>query len=226
MPPVPPSSAAFVPASPVSPADGGARPQAAGVDVIDAELPQTQCTRCGYAGCRPYAQAIVDGDAINRCPPGGEGTVATLARLTGRAIVALDPAHGEPEPFSVARIDEAWCIGCTLCIEACPVDAIAGGPKRMHTVLPALCTGCALCLPPCPVDCIEMIAAGRSWSETDAAAARRRFDTRNRRRAVADGESVAAEARREQAKRERQAVVAAALQRARARRGAASGGTP
>jgi Na+-translocating ferredoxin:NAD+ oxidoreductase subunit B len=221
--PAPPSSAAFVPALPAGRADGGAPRPTAGVDAIDAVLPQTQCTRCGYAGCRPYAQAIVDGDAINRCPPGGEGTIAALARLTGRAIVALDPAHGEPGPLNVARIDEAWCIGCTLCIDACPVDAIAGGPKRMHTVLPALCTGCALCLPPCPVDCIDMIATGRSWADADAAAARGRFDTRNRRHAsAAEIDAAAIEVK---AKQNRKAAVAAALQRARARRGAASGGT-
>jgi electron transport complex protein RnfB len=180
-------------------------------------LPQTQCTRCGYPGCRPYAEAIVDGDAINRCAPGGDATIAALARLTGRAVVALDPAHGAVAPLEVARIDERWCIGCTLCIEACPVDAIAGGPKRMHTVLPALCTGCALCLPPCPVDCIDMVAAGRAWSPSDAAAARDRFAVRNARKANAG-------AVEPDGRCERQAAVAAALQRARMRRSGVSGG--
>ena len=187
------------------------------VDAVDAALPQTQCTRCGYAGCRPYAEAIVAGDAINRCPPGGDATIAALARLTGRAVVALDPAHGEAAPFQVARIDERWCIGCTLCIDACPVDAIAGGPKRMHTVLPALCTGCALCVPPCPVDCIDLVAAGRAWSPADAAAARDRFAVRNARKANPAGVGP-------DGKRERQAAVAAALQRARMRRSGVSGG--
>jgi electron transport complex protein RnfB len=220
MPPLPPSPAVAAAAPAATRADAGVPRPTTRVDAIDAVLPQTQCTRCGHDGCRPYAEAIADGDAINRCPPGGATTIAALARLTGRAIVALDPAHGEETALAVARVDEAWCIGCTLCIDACPVDAIAGGPRRMHTVLPALCTGCALCLPPCPVDCIDMIAAGRAWSGADAAAARVRVLARNRRRPIDAGAVEFA------AKQERQAAVAAALQRARARRGAAAGGTP
>ena len=148
---------------------------------IDAVLPQTQCRQCGHDGCRPYAEAIAAGDAINRCPPGGDAVIAALARVTGRPQVPLDRTHGEHTALAVARIDEAWCIGCTLCIDACPVDAIIGAPKRMHAILPSLCTGCALCLPPCPVDCILMIPAGRAWSAEDARAARARFDARNRR---------------------------------------------
>src|SRR6185369_3120328 len=137
-------------------------------DRIGAVLPQTQCRRCGYDGCRPYAEAIRDGTPINRCPPGGAAVVARLAALTGRPVMPLDPTCGEPGPLRAARIDEASCIGCMLCIEACPVDAIIGAAKRMHTVLAAVCTGCELCVAPCPVDCISMIAAGRVWGREDA----------------------------------------------------------
>ena len=148
-------------------------------DRIDALLPQTQCRRCGYAGCRPYAEAIArDGAKINRCPPGGMETLVALADLTGVAIEPIDPACGDAGPLTVARIDEAACIGCTLCIAACPVDAIVGAPKRMHAVLPSLCTGCALCVPPCPVDCIAMAPAGHIWTRADAEAARIRFGAR------------------------------------------------
>ncbi len=127
-------------------------------DRIDALLPQTQCRRCLYDACRPYAEAIARGEAeINRCPPGGEPGIRALARLLGRAPIPLDPAHGTEGPRVVALIREAECIGCTKCIQACPVDAIVGGPKAMHTVLAELCTGCELCLPPCPVDCIDLI---------------------------------------------------------------------
>src|SRR5206468_4145810 len=146
---------------------------------IDALLPQTQCRRCGYDACLPYAEAIAAGDAINRCPPGGDAVIRSLATLTGRLVVPLDRTHGEHAPLAVARVDEAWCIGCTLCIDACPVDAIVGAAKRMHSVLPALCTGCELCLPPCPVDCIDMVPAGRAWSSADAFAARERFEARH-----------------------------------------------
>jgi electron transport complex protein RnfB len=188
----------------------GAAPLA---DRIDAVLPQTQCRRCGYAACRPYAEAVAAGAPLNRCPPGGERTVARLAAITGRPALPLDSACGTPGPLLLARIDEADCIGCTRCIAACPVDAIVGAPKRMHGVLAAWCTGCALCVPACPVDCIAMRPAGRAWSPEDARAARARFDARSRRLA-AGAEAAAADDRR----RQRQAAVAAALARARARR--------
>lgn len=124
---------------------------------IDALLPQTQCTKCGYAGCRPYADAIASGVAdINQCPPGGDEGVALLARLLGREAKPLNPANGLYRPPQVAVIVEADCIGCTKCIQACPVDAIVGASKRMHTVIADWCTGCELCLPPCPVDCIVL----------------------------------------------------------------------
>lgn len=122
------------------------------VDAIDALLPQTQCAQCGYPGCRPYAEAVADGEAVNLCPPGGEETQRALARLLGREP---GPPPTDPTP-NVAVIDEAACIGCFRCVEACPVDAIVGAPQLMHTVLEDRCTGCELCLPPCPVDCIDM----------------------------------------------------------------------
>lgn len=126
-------------------------------DRIDDVLPQTQCQRCGYPRCQDYARAIAGEDApINRCPPGGDETVAALAELTGKRIVALDPACGEFHHRLLLRIDEARCIGCTLCIQACPVDAVIGSGKLMHTIIANECTGCELCLPACPVDCIKV----------------------------------------------------------------------
>lgn len=125
---------------------------------IEDRLPRTQCRLCGFDGCRPYAEAIAAGrSAINRCPPGGDETIRELARLTGRPWVPLDPACGAPPPAAIAVIDESACIGCTLCLAACPVDAIVGAAKWMHTVIAAECTGCRLCVPPCPVDCIAMV---------------------------------------------------------------------
>jgi len=127
---------------------------------IEALLPQTQCTQCGYAGCKPYAEAIARGEAgIDQCPPGGEAGVQALAELLGRRPGAVDPAHGLHKPPQVALVREAECIGCTKCIQACPVDAIVGASKLMHTVIADLCTGCELCLPPCPVDCIDLVPA-------------------------------------------------------------------
>lgn len=127
---------------------------------IDAWLPQTQCTRCGYPRCRAYAEAIARGAAdINQCPPGGDATIRALAQLLGVAPRALNPAYGAQQGRQIALIDEARCIGCRKCLEVCPVDAIIGARKLMHTVIAAECSGCELCLPPCPVDCILMIAA-------------------------------------------------------------------
>jgi electron transport complex protein RnfB len=134
------------------------------VDKIDALLPQTQCGQCTYPGCRPYAQAIANGEAdINQCPPGGETTIIALADLLGRDPKPLNPENGQEQDAStVAVIDEDMCIGCTLCIQACPVDAILGAAKQMHTVITHECTGCDLCVAPCPVDCIEMVPVGTS----------------------------------------------------------------
>jgi Na+-translocating ferredoxin:NAD+ oxidoreductase subunit B len=129
---------------------------------IDALLPQTQCTQCGYEACRPYAEAIARGEAdIDRCPPGGDEGIAKLAALLRRAAKPLDPAHGAYRPPQVALIDESLCIGCVKCIDACPVDAIVGASKQMHTVIAAWCTGCELCIPPCPVDCISLVPVAR-----------------------------------------------------------------
>ena len=151
-------------------------------DALDAVLPQTQCTRCGYPDCRSYAVAIAAGEAgIDRCPPGGAEGIVRLAALTGREPRSLDPACGTEGPRRLAVIDEDWCIGCTLCLDACPVDAIVGASKLMHTVIDPHCTGCELCLPVCPVDCIALVDAtpGRSgwqaWSAPQAATARDRY---------------------------------------------------
>ncbi|MEL4178239.1 electron transport complex subunit RsxB [Roseateles sp. PN1] len=150
---------------------------------IDAALPQTQCTRCGYPDCRSYAQAVAAGSAeINQCPPGGAEGVARLAALTGRPTLPLNPDFGSEGPRLLAVIDEAWCIGCTLCIKACPVDCIVGAPKAMHLVVDAQCTGCELCIPACPVDCISMVnvsgeqTAWNAWSAPQAEQARQRHD--------------------------------------------------
>ena len=136
---------------------------------IDALLPQTQCRRCGEPGCLPYAEAIVAGRApIDRCPPGGDATIAALAALLRVPAPPLDTSRGVPGPLRIAVIDEATCIGCTLCLQVCPTDAIVGASRQMHTVLAHRCTGCELCLPPCPVDCIDLVPAGREWTREDA----------------------------------------------------------
>lgn len=156
---------------------------------LNAALPQTQCTRCGYPDCAAYAQALADGQAeINQCPPGGAEGIARLALITGRPALPLNPDNGSEGPRQMAVIDEAWCIGCTLCLDACPVDAILGSNKLMHTVIEPYCTGCELCIPVCPVDCIslENVTGERTgwaaWSEADAALARNRYESHRIRR--------------------------------------------
>jgi electron transport complex protein RnfB len=208
-------------------------------DRIEDALPQTQCTKCGYAGCRPYAEAIAAGEArINQCPPGGHEGIARLSAVTGHPVIPLNPVNGLERPRAVAFIDEALCIGCTLCIQACPVDAIMGAAKQMHTILPELCTGCDLCVKPCPVDCIVMYPVTETtgwdaWSQRDADAARGRHyfriarlmrereenDARLAAKAQAKLEAVdnlAPENAAEQAEKERKrAIIAAAMERAR-----------
>jgi electron transport complex protein RnfB len=204
------------------------------VERIDAILPQTQCTKCGHEGCRPYAEALAQGRAdINRCPPGGAAGIQALAALLGRPARPLDAECGEHLPLQVAVIDEAHCIGCTLCIQACPVDAIVGATKRMHTVLADTCTGCDLCVPPCPVDCIAMVPAGRDWTPADAGRARLHYGQREARLAAQHHEDSALAARTlankavvaRAAHNDAEAkgrIIADALARARARRQARS----
>ncbi|NML33017.1 electron transport complex subunit RsxB [Paraburkholderia antibiotica] len=168
-------------------------------DRIEDLLPQTQCTKCGYPACRPYAEAVANGDAnYNQCPPGGAEGIARLAALLGKPVIPLNSANGVERPRPLAVIDEQLCIGCTLCMQACPVDAIVGAPKQMHTVIAELCTGCDLCVPPCPVDCIATpsvtgdATGWAAWSPSQADAARKRHDRRGARLAR---ERDAAEAR-------------------------------
>ncbi len=172
-------------------------------DDIDALLPQTQCTRCGYSGCRPYAEAVASGAAeINQCPPGGTQTIAALARLLHRETLALNPANGVEGPPLVAQIDESVCIGCAKCLPPCPVDAIIGARKQMHTVVAELCMGCELCIAPCPVDCITMAPRERLTDAPPAPTAslnRERFEARNRRISRRSEEHAALLAARKQA---------------------------
>lgn len=154
-------------------------------DRIEDLLPQTQCTKCGYPACRPYAEAVANGTAnYNQCPPGGAEGIARLAAVLGKPVIPLNPVNGVERPRPLAVIDESLCIGCTLCIQACPVDAIVGAAKQMHTVLNDLCTGCDLCVAPCPVDCIAMVdvtpgmTGWNAWSQQQADAARDRHQFR------------------------------------------------
>jgi len=196
-------------------------------------LPQTQCTRCGYPDCAGYADAIAaDEAAIHQCPPGGAEGVARLSNLTGKPVLPIDPKFGVEGPRAMAVIDESWCIGCTLCLDACPTDAILGIHKRMHTVIEAHCTGCELCIPVCPVDCIslEVATPGRSgwqaWSQAQADHARSRYEAHGRRRKKPEPSVVkTAEGSSETtapADRKR-AIVEAALARARAAGAAKTG---
>ncbi|HLQ08762.1 MAG TPA: RnfABCDGE type electron transport complex subunit B [Steroidobacteraceae bacterium] len=160
-------------------------------DDIDVLLPQTQCTRCGYSGCRPYAEALLAGQApINQCPPGGAATIGALAALLQRPVLPLNPANGVEGALLVAQIDEDACIGCVRCLPPCPVDAILGAHQQMHTVVVALCTGCELCIAPCPVDCITMVPRA-SLAETPAAPAAHE----NRERCLAHNARIARRAR-------------------------------
>ncbi len=194
-------------------------------DDIDRLLPQTQCTRCGYAGCRPYAEAIAAGDAdFNQCPPGGAAVIARLAALLKQEPRPLNPANGAEQTRTLVRIDAARCIGCTLCIQACPVDAIVGAPGYLHAVVEDFCTGCDLCIAPCPVDCIDRVAAEPAqgaWTADNADAARQRFQSRNARleaERMAEAERLARYARGNGAAGGKPAAVLAAQARARARR--------
>lgn len=206
------------------------------VEKIHSVLPQTQCTKCGYDGCLPYATAIAEGELINRCPPGGNKGIATLATLLDRPTLPLNTEEcGEHVPLQLAIIEERHCIGCTLCIQACPVDAIIGANKFMHTIVAALCTGCELCVAPCPVDCIEMIPANREWTDEDADQAWRNYQARENRlkkQSEAELQRLATAAERALNKTQsgvkksgmtasqdsKQQAIAAALAKARARR--------
>lgn len=215
-------------------------------DAIDALLPQTQCRKCGFDGCAPYAEAIATGSAvINRCPPGGQHGVDQLATLLGADSMPLDLARGTAGVSELALIDESLCIGCTLCVQACPVDAIVGAAGRMHTVMLEDCSGCGLCVAPCPVDCIAMVPISalapahdvtpRPEAALPALAAHWRSRHETRRRRLSD-ERLAREVRLAEraagarlpdagqaAAAQRRSAVAAALARARERRAANAG---
>jgi len=167
---------------------------------IDALLPQTQCRKCGFAGCMPYAEAIAQGEAdINRCPPGGQQGIEKLASFLGVTIKPLDPACGTEGPRLVAVINEADCIGCTKCLPPCPTDAILGSSKQMHTVITSECTGCELCIAPCPVDCISMKPAPeQAWTEENAKHSRQRYRAKNQRQAKQEAEKAERSARQKQ----------------------------
>lgn len=209
-------------------------------DQLEDLLPQTQCTKCGYPACRPYAEAMAEGRAEhNQCPPGGVEGVERLAQTLGKRVIPINPDNGVVRPRPIALIDEQLCIGCTLCIQACPVDAIVGAAKQMHTVVNELCTGCDLCVAPCPVDCITMVevtpgkTGWQAWSQQQADAARARHDFRALRlkrekeendarlaakaaaklQAVQNEEALTEEEKTEQARKK--AIIQAAIERAR-----------
>ena len=206
-------------------------------DRLNAALPQTQCTRCSFPDCAAYAQAIASGEAaINQCPPGGVEGIARLAAITGLPALPLNLLHGSEGPRAVAVIDEAWCIGCTLCLDACPTDAIFGSHKQMHTVIEPWCTGCELCLPACPVDCIslENVSDERTgwaaWSADAAKTARKRYEihsergSKNLSNSIKTPEKLAFDALPAPATDlladQKRAVIQAAMARARAQRAA------
>jgi Na+-translocating ferredoxin:NAD+ oxidoreductase subunit B len=218
-------------------------------DRLDDLLPQTQCTKCGYPACRAYAEAMANGEAQhNQCPPGGTEGIARLASALGKTVIPLNPVNGIERERPVAVIDERACIGCTLCIQACPVDAIVGAAKQMHTIVPELCTGCDLCVAPCPVDCIAMVSVtpGKTgwdaWSSSAADAARERYHQRTARlirektendaRLAAKAAAKLREVESESAqnpealaeKERKRAIIQAALDRARQQKDAQSGG--
>jgi len=201
-------------------------PQAALAARLDAALPQTQCTRCGYPDCAAYAHAMAfEAAPVNRCPPGGQEGVVRLAAIAGVEASALDAECGTETPRQMAVIDEAWCIGCTLCLDACPTDAILGANKRMHTVIEAHCTGCELCVPVCPVDCIALenttgeATGWEAWSQAQADIALQRYRIHGLRKAgpvaLQDAVPIAADAAQTERKR---SAVEMALARARAKR--------
>jgi Na+-translocating ferredoxin:NAD+ oxidoreductase subunit B len=208
---------------------------------LHAALPQTQCTRCGYPDCAGYADAIASGEAqINQCPPGGAQGILRLAEIAGRPPIPLNPDIGVEAPRTVAVIDENWCIGCTLCLDACPTDAILGGNKRMHTVIEPYCTGCELCVPVCPVDCIALVNASgertgwNAWSAAKAEEALHRYEARTARKQREEMEHAQRMEQKAQAKladlpglthgaegaelARKKSVIEAALARARAKR--------
>lgn len=220
-------------------------------DRIEDVLPQTQCTKCGFDGCRPYAEAIASGAAnYNQCPPGGQQGIRRIADILGKPVILLNVEHGQERERPVAIIDESRCIGCTLCIQACPVDAILGAAKQMHVILPGLCTGCDLCVPACPVDCIDMVpvTTGRTgwdaWSQQAADAARDRHDFRTARLlrerqendarlaakaaaklAAVDAETPTSDAEQQERARKK-AIITAAIERARLQKLAAQQAEP
>ncbi|MEX0951878.1 MAG: RnfABCDGE type electron transport complex subunit B [Gammaproteobacteria bacterium] len=195
--------------------------QAATIAEIDALLPQTHCGKCGYSGCQPYAEALSNGSAdINQCPPGGETTLQALAELLDKPVKPIDQARGIASPPQVAVIDENACIGCVKCLRVCPVDAIIGAAKQMHSIITADCTGCELCLPPCPVDCIDLIPAAPMSAAAKARARThyQRRQTRLQRQTIAARQKQSGDEATDTSRADKQDFIAAAVARSRARR--------